>query len=183
MKHKTITVLPLEEIRVLKQIIIVNDSQKNDEISLGYILYERKMSQDYKFNETPKEKRDFKYYLDYPKQESFPNDKVDDIFLQSIKNRFPKSKLKNHLIICNVDLEKIKMLQNQPNESSQIQITPDFSVVDLSTIAGKQFEQAFKQIKIYADFRLEDIKNLAFFGYYDLNDVEIINKIQEIKFI
>jgi hypothetical protein len=183
MQQKTITVLPLDEIRILKQIIIINDSQDNREISIGYILYERKMSQDYKFIETPKEERDFTYYLDYPKQDSYPNDNVDDILLQSVRNRYPKSKLINHSIICNVDLEKINMLQNPPSELSQIQITPDFSGIDISTLVGKQFEQAFKQIKIYADFRLEDIKNLAFFGYYDLNDDEIINKVREVRFV
>ena len=183
MQQKTITVLPLDEIRILKQIIIINDSQDNREISIGYILYERKKSQDYKFIETPKEERDFTYYLDYPKQDSYPNDNVDDILLQSVRNRYPKSKLINHSIICNVDLEKINMLQNPPSELSQIQITPDFSGIDISTLVGKQFEQAFKQIKIYADFRLEDIKNLAFFGYYDLNDDEIINKVREVRFV
>lgn len=183
MQQKTITVLPLDEIRILKQIIIVTDSQYSNEISIGYILYERKMSQDYKFIETPKEKRDFTYYLDFPKQDSYPNDNVDDILLQSVKNRFPKSKLINHSIICNVDIDKVKVLQNQSSELSQIQITPDFSGIDLSTLVGKQFEQAFKQIKIYADFKIEDIKNLAFFGYYDLNDNEIINKIREVKFV
>lgn len=178
MKHQTITILPLDKMRVLKQVIIL----KND-ISIGYILYERKLSPDYKFVETPEDEKDFNYYFEYPKQESFPKDNLDDIILQTIRNKYPKSITYNHSIICNVDEDKIKTLKNRATEKGSIQITPDFSKVDLSTLAGQQFEQYYIDVNIYADFRLEDIKNLFFYGNYDMDDDFIINELRKIEFI
>lgn len=184
MKPKTITVLPIDELRVIKQIFLTKESKHNDnDISIGYILYERKFTGNYKFTETPKEKRDFKYYLEYPRQDSYPNDSIDDLILQSVKNTYPKSIVKSHSLICNIDKEKIEILQDRPSEKSHIKITPDFSGRDFNKIAGREFDWIQKKITIYADSINEELKNVSFFGYYDLDDQEILPEVDEIKFI
>ncbi len=180
---KTISVLPMEEIRVIKQIMLISEFANNREYSIGYILYERKLTDNYKFKETPKEKKDFSDYLEYPRQDSYPNDNVDEIILQSIRNTFPKSTLRNYSLICNVDIDRVKILQNRPIEQSEITFTPDFSQVDIYELAGKSFNGLRKPVKIYSDFTKESIQNLYFQGYYNLEDREILNKIDKIDFI
>lgn len=183
MEPKVITVLPIDEMRVIKQIFIVTESRQNNEISIGHILYERKFTTNYKFKETPKEERNFDYYLEYPKQDSYPNDQLDHLILQSIRNTYPKSVIRNHSVICNVDKEKIEVLRNRLTEKSSIKITPGFSDIDIYNIAGKQYKWIEKEITIYADSIFEEFKNPWFFGYYDVNESEILERIMEIKFL
>lgn len=59
-------------------------------------MYKRILSTNYKFIEVPESQRDFSYYIDYPKQDLYPNDNVDNLILQSIRNSYPKSLVKNH---------------------------------------------------------------------------------------
>lgn len=180
---KTISILPMEEIRVIKQIMIISEFANNREYSIGYILYERKLSDTYKFKETPKEQRDFSYYLEYPRQDSYPNDNLDDIILQSVRNTFPKSTLRNYSLICNVDRDRIQMFQNRQFEQSEIAFTPDFSQIDIYELIGQSYSGLRKPIKIYNDFTKESIQNLYFQGYYNLGDKQILNKIDKIVFI
>ncbi|MBI1770009.1 MAG: hypothetical protein HY015_03565 [Bacteroidetes bacterium] len=182
MEPTVITFLPIEDMRVLKQIILVNDSKYGRDVSIGYILYEREFSSNYKFKETPKEEKDFKYHLEYPRQDSYPNDKVDDLILQSIKNTFPKSRLRNHSIVCNIDQQKLMALQNRTVEKSDVQITPDFSGIDIYSLAGKQFKTVRKVFSIYSESQIDDITNLAFFGYYDISDNKILDGVLKVKF-
>lgn len=183
MDIKTISVLPIEEIRVIKQIMIVSEFANNKEYSIGYILYERELSDNYKFKETPKGERDFSYYLDFPRQDSYPTDNLDEIILQSIKNSFPKSTLRNYSLICNVDKERIERLQNRQFEQSEISFTPDFSQTDFHRFVGQSFDGLRKPIKIYNDFTKESIQNLYFQGYYNLNDRQMLDRIDSTKFI
>lgn len=184
MKTKTFTILPIENIRIVKQLFIVKESRHNDnDISIGYILYERKLNDQYKFVETPKEERDFNYHLEYPRQDSFPNDNIDDLILQSVKNSYPKSLVKNHSIISSLDEEKIEIFQDRPTEKSHIKITPDLSGLDLNKMVGREFEWIQMKVTIYVDSSREDLKNVAFFGHYDINDKNILDQINDIKFI
>lgn len=57
----TISFLPIEEMRILKQIIIVSDFPKDRELSVGYIVYERILTDRYKFKETNKKSDGFDY--------------------------------------------------------------------------------------------------------------------------
>jgi Mor family transcriptional regulator len=183
MESRLITVLPESELRILKQIFIVTESRHKNDISIGYILYERKFAEGYTLKETPIEERDFKYYLEYPRQDSFPKDNVDDLILQSVRNSYPKSIVKNHSIVCNVDKEKIDLFRKRPVEKSFIKITPDFSNTDFRVLAGKQFKYAQKELNIYADYNLEEITNLSFFGSYNYNDNLILDKFNEVIFL
>jgi hypothetical protein len=184
MKTKTFTILPIEEIRIVKQLFIVKESRHNDnDISIGYILYERKLTDKYKFAETPKEEQDFNYFLEYPRQDTFPNDNIDDLILQSVKNSYPKSLVKNHTIFSSLDEEKIEIFQDRPTEKSHFKITPNLSVLDLNKLVGREFEWIQKKITIYIDSSREDLKNVAFFGHYEINDKNILDQISDVKFI
>lgn len=181
--QRKITILPTDEMRIIKQIIIISDLNDNTNKQIGHILYERKLSSDYKFIETPKDKKDFSYYLEYPKQESFPNDNIDDVFLQSVRNLYPNSIVKNHSLISNVDIDKIESLKKQKIEESAFQITPDFITPNIFSLAGREFEQTYFKVNLYKNINTEEISNIVFYGYYNIDNNQIIEKINDIKFI
>lgn len=183
MKTTTIKILPIEELRIIKQITLISQFANNQDYSIGYILYERKLTKEYKFVETPEEEKDFKYYMEYPRQDSYPNDNIDELILQSIRNSFPKSTLRNHSIICNVDIDKKERMQNREFRINNIQFTPNFSQIDMNDLKGKSFEGLNISIKVYNDYKLEGIENLFFQGYYNLNDLNVLDELDTIQFI
>jgi len=183
MGTKTIEFLPLDEMRIVKQIIIVENYKSDTDSVIGYILYERPLSQEYKFKLIPERERDFSYYLNYPKQEYFPSDNIDDILLQAVRNSHPKSEVRNHSLVCNVEIDRINTLKNMRVESGNIRITPDFSGVDIYSLAGRNFNFAEQEINIYASLPIENPNDKCFFGYYDITDTEIVNKIMNVKFL
>lgn len=115
---REIKFLPVEEMSVLKQVYIVSDFQGTGDFRIGYLLYLRKLSDTYRFVEVEEEKKDFNYHLTYPKQEYFPNDVLDELILQSVKNIYPKSYTFSHSILFTMDLELIERLKDRPHERS-----------------------------------------------------------------
>lgn len=183
MENQTISLLPTQEMRIIKQIFLIYESGSKQELSIGYVMYQRKFSDNYKFKETPKEQKDFSYYLDYPKQEMYPHDEVDETIFQAIKNTYLKSRLINFSLIFNVDEEKVKRLQGRPYEQSEIIFRPSISTFDLERYIGQHFSVLRKQIKIYQDYTKESIQNIAFLGLYDLQDKSILDKVSNIEFL
>jgi hypothetical protein len=183
MSRSIVNILPIEECRIIKQIIIVSEVS-NKEISIGYILYEREFSEKYKFSDvSEEEKKDFLYYLDFPKQKSYPKDNVDSLILQSVLNKFPKSFVKNYTLISSTDQERIATLQNIPTVKCILDFTPDFSKLDLYKLVGKQFDGLNFSVNLYSDLEKEQIQNQRFFGNYDLEETSILDDIQKIKFL
>lgn len=166
--------------RIVKQIFIVTNSNDKD-ITLGYVLYERKLSEEYKFKETPKEERDFSYYLEYPKQDTYPNDSIDDLILQTFRNQYPKSSLKNYSVLCNINVNNIETMKNKHVEKFYFGITPDFSGVDTYSLAGRSFGADQKEINLYSDSKVGTISRVS--GYYELNDNATIEKIRTVNFL
>jgi hypothetical protein len=180
---ETITILPLEEIRVIKQIVIVTDYANNKEFPIGYILYERHLTNSYKFKEVPESEKDFDYYFNYPNEAVYPKDRLDDIIFQAVRNTFPKSVTRNYNVIFNIDMDRVKTLQNRQVVKNEMTFTPDCSQVDIYNLSRQSFSGLRKEIKIYNDFRLDDIKYLAFNGYYNLKDKQILSDLDQITFI
>ena len=183
MENQTITLLPIDEMRIIKQIFLIYESGNKQEFSIGYVMYQRMLSDNYKFTETPIKEKDFSYYLDYPKQEMYPHDDVDETILQSINSTYPKSRLINFSLIFNVDGEKVKRLQNRPFEQSEIIFRPSISTTDLTRYLGQHFTVLRKQIKIYQDYTKESIQGLSFLGLYNLKDVSILDKVDSVEFL
>lgn len=50
------SILPIDELRIVKQIFIVSEIPNGD-ISIGYILYERRFESNYRFKEKKEEDR------------------------------------------------------------------------------------------------------------------------------
>lgn len=177
-----ISVLPQNEIRIIKEIIIVSDHENRD-TSLGSIFYERDFSPEYKMEEIEEENRDFTYYLNYPKQEYFPTDDLDGIILQSIKNSFPKSIIRNFIYFSTADVQRLKNLKKRPIESTTILFSPLLISQNYQTLSNSNQHFYYPKINIYRDSKKEDAANLAFFGNFDLNDRTILSRLRDINFI
>lgn len=179
---ETISFLPIEDMRILKQIIIVSDFPRDRELSVGYIVYERTLTNSYRLKEVDKKSNDFNYLMDFPKQELYPHDNIDDIIFQAVQNQYPKSVVRNHHLLFNVDQEKVKRLKDRETVVSQISFTPDFSSFDIFSNGRRSFDGLVKQVTIFNDFSLDYIRNVAFNGYYNLQDQQILNDIRPIVF-
>ncbi|MGE6355331.1 hypothetical protein ACQKCJ_15800 [Flavobacterium sp. NPDC079362] len=177
-----VNVLPQNEIRIIKEIIIVSD-QENRDTSLGSIFYERYFSSEYKIEEIEEENRDFTYYLNYPKQEYFPIDDLDGIILQSIKNSFPKSSIRNFIYFSTGDVERLENLKNRPIEKTTIMFSPLLISQNYQTLSNSSQQFYRPEINIYRDSKKQDVENIAFFGNFDLNDRTILSRLRDINFI
>lgn len=183
MENQTTALLPMEEMRIIKQIYLIYESGSKQDLSIGYVMYQRNFSENYKLKETPKDERDFFFFVDYPKQEMYPHDDIDETIFQAIKNTYPKSRLINFSLIFNVDWEKVHRLQNRPFEKSEIIFRPSISTLELERYVGQHFTVLRKQIKIYQDYTKESIQNIAFLGLYNLQDKSILDRLDRIEFL
>ena len=73
---------------------------------------------------------EFLRLLNYPKQELFPNDELDDIILNSVKEKYPKSFIRNTQISFDSDIEKIKIITKVPKQISTIEVRPNFGQIE-----------------------------------------------------
>ena len=175
--------LDLNDWKIMKEIHIVSKNSYDQEIVIGVIAYLRKIQKDYYLKDDP-EPNQFLKLLNYPKQELFPKDNLDDIILNSIKDRYPKSYVRNTQISFDSDLEKIKIITQVPKQAATIEIRPNFSQIDLSNILGQSFNVFNKSVNIYQHFLADSIKALYFTGTCDFeNREETFRQLYEIEFL
>ncbi len=179
----TIKVLPVNEMKIVKQINLQIQNRNGIDITAGIILYYREISDTYKFNKKKKEDRDFFHFINYPGQEDYPNDDLDNLILQAIKFDFPKAKINSDLLFSTSDVERYENLTKRPYEKAELTFIPDFSGIDLNQLPKKSFTGFRKQINIYVDGSGELIKNRFFKGYCDfMNHEAIYDRLDQIEF-
>lgn len=177
-----VKMLDFSDWRILKEINIVSKTNYDQEIVIGTILYERNISKDY-YLKDDNEPNSFLRLLNYPKQDLFPTDLLDEIIFNAIKEKFPKSFVKNYEIAFSSDLEMINRIQSKPYEQTTLEIRPNFSQIDLNLLTTKSFNFPIIAIKIYQDFTKESIKGHYFMGICDYKDhTETFDKIIKIEF-
>ncbi len=180
---KTIQMLDFQEWKIMKEIHIISQNSYDREIVIGRIVYLREVQNDY-YLEKDSEPNEFLRLLNYPKQELFPQDLIDEIILNAVKEQFPKSLVRNTQISFDSDLEKIKIITQVPKQTAIFEVRPDFSQVDLSTLVGKQLNIFIKNINIYQHFTTDSIKGKYFTGICDFhNQKDIYKKLDEVEFL
>ncbi len=180
---KSIKLLDFNDWKIMKEIHIVSQNSYDQEIVIGVIAYLRKIQKDYYLKDDP-EPNQFLKLLNYPKQELFPKDNLDEIILNSIKDKYPKSFVRNTQISFDSDLEKIKIITQVPKQIATIEVRPNFSQIDLSKILGQSFNVFYKSVNIYQHFLADSIKGLYFTGNCDFeNREETIKQLFEIEFL
>ncbi|MEJ4087066.1 hypothetical protein [Galbibacter orientalis] len=179
----TITVLPVHEMKIIKQVNLVIQNRNGIDVTVGFILYDRKFSETYKFKDKTKDEKDFFHFITYPKQEDYPSDDLDSLILEAINSDFPKAQVKSNLLFSSSDVEYYENLINRPSEKAELNFIPDFSGIDISRLPNKSFKGFRKEINIYVDGSTEIIKNRVFKGYCDFeNHEQIYDRLDEIYF-
>ncbi len=187
MLTKTIKGLNQDEQRILKQIVSVLD-RHNNESEVGSILYSRLITEEYNLikqaQEDEKQSNSIdKFLTEYPKQKNYPVDEIDRIILGAIKSIYPKSIVKNELILFNVDLERLQVLRNRNIIKSEMYLCPDLAnVYNPGQYAGKEFKVPTITFNIYSYYMSEFLEGQTFFAKYNLMNKEVLEKLSHVKF-
>lgn len=182
-----ITGLRNDQVRILKQIIIVSD-RNNTETELGSIFYKRLITPRYnlaKQAEADKAEKDqfAKFFGDSPQQENYPVDEIDKMIISAIKRNYPKSILRNDLILFNTDLEKLSILKNRNAIRSKIFVSPEFTLgEDLSKYVGKNFSAPLINLNIYTYQNPNSLEGVVFYGTYPLDRETEIENLSNVEF-
>jgi|GEM_PF-1317555 len=190
MEERVLEWLDMDEMKVLKQIIIISD-RKNGETELGSIIYTRPLTEQYNFKKQQEEDEKAsdsiaRLVQEYPKQKNYPNDGIDKIILDAVKNSYPKSVLRNDTILFNVDSEKINVLKKRMVTPSTIYFSPEFSNASMfsnfSEFVGKQFKAPKINLNVYSFFKPEFLEGHIFYANYDAKDANALDALITVKF-
>ncbi len=182
MRENRISFLPADKIRIAKKVTLVAKFGEQ-EFSIGYFLYERLFNENYKMLEVPEEEKDFTYRFEYPQERLFPIDEIDNLILQSVTKRYPKAGVRSFLIASTLEQENLTRMTDRPFETGKFVFHPSLANVDINQFVGKEFIQLSTDIKVYNDFRNEEIRSLTFVGYFDVRDRQILDKAREVRFL
>jgi hypothetical protein len=186
MEEKTLKWLDINDLKILKQIIIISDRQ-NGEYELGQLIYTRPLTTQYNFKkqeEVDKTTSAFERLLEgYPKQKNYPNDRIDEIIFDSIRKTFPKSILRNDTIFFNVDEEKISLLKNKNAIKSAIYFSPEFSdIVNVFDYVGKTFKAPRIGINIYSYSKSDLLDRQIFYANYNVKEEIVLENLNTVQF-
>lgn len=185
MEIKTLEFLPIEDVHIIKQINL-NISVNGNLETIGYVYYKRKFADDYKLREVAEEEKDFNYKFNYPPQNIFPTDRLDQIILEAIKSKFPDSDTYNYLIVANIDLDMESRITNRPTEKAILDIFPDIKNLDVYSVisSNKTYRGIRLDINVYGNYSKERINNLFFKGYYIADDENhFLSEFSRVQFI
>ena len=189
MEERVLKWLDMDEMKVLKQIIVISD-RKNGEAELGSIIYTRPLTKHYNFKrqqeEDEKEKDSntlSRLIQEYPKQRNFPNDRIDEIILGAIKSSHPKSIVRNDTILFNVDSEKIDVLTNRISIPSTIYFSPEFSnASNFYDFVGKEFRAPKIDVNVYSFYKPEFLDGHIFYATYNASEENVLDDLRTVKF-
>jgi glycerophosphoryl diester phosphodiesterase len=184
LNHPTIKILPVDEMRIVKRINIISQTQFDPEAVIGYVFYERQFSQDYKLAERIKNENDPFNLAPYPTQKDFPNDEIDEIILNAVREKFSKSSVRDEIMFSTFDIDQLNNFINRPSAKANFIVKPDFNGQDLNWLVGRSYNTFAKEINIYVNGSLKLIENLAFWGICDFaRHEEIYTRLDLIKFL
>lgn len=186
MEEKILKWLDINDLKILKQIIIISD-KPNGEFELGQVIYTRPLTTEYNLKKQEEEDKTTnsleRLLQEYPKQKNYPNDRIDEIIFDSIRKTFPKSILRNDTIFFNVDEEKLSLLKNKNVIKSAIFFSPEFSdIVNVFDYAGKTFKATQIAINIYSYYKTDLLEGRIFYANYNVTEENVLDRLNTVKF-
>ena len=187
METKELKSLDSSEFKVLKQITLISD-RPNSEYEIGTILYSRPLTPTYNFKKQEEEDRTTtpmqRLFQEYPNQEKYPHDRIDEIIFDAIKLCFPKSKLKNSTIMFDVNEGKLRNFKKSRQISvSKIHFLPDLSGADdISRLSGRNFKSTWMKLNIYSFCKSILLENRSFTGYYNISEEDVLDSLETVTF-
>lgn len=186
METKTLKWLDINDLKILKQIIIISAGQ-NGEYELGQIIYTRPYTTQYNLKKN--EEKDItannanRLLHEYPKQKNYPNDRIDEMIFDSIKQTFPKSILRNNTIFSTLDQEKLSLLKKKKIIRSAIYFSPEFSENEnVFDYVGKTFKAPKIGINIYSYFKSNLLEGRIFYANFNVIEEVVLEKINTVTF-
>ena len=168
---------------IIKEINIVSKNQYGEEITIGFIIYKRNITDDYKLNDDP-EQDPIKRLLDYPKQSLFSVDELDELILSSVQRKFPKSFVRNYQVVFDSDQRQYDYILKRHFEKAALEVRPDFSNLNIFNTTKKTFPGFYREINIYQDFTQKSIQSIFLTANCNFErSEEIINKLKQIEFL
>ncbi|MFV0419348.1 MAG: hypothetical protein ACK5KT_11530 [Dysgonomonas sp.] len=182
-QRKVFSILPFEEWRIVKQIIVNgelpfsewNDKNIRRDVDLGYFLYERPISKDYKISDANEDGTPLSY-IDYYKSENYPHDYVDEKLLEIVKSSYPNSRVNCYTVLTNSEREFIDNLQQPPSKNITIRLMP---TVPFDKLNERGYYYLLQNLKLYASLSSSFIENISgFSGFFELDkEDEVFNTI------
>lgn len=166
---KTITVLPVEEVKFVKTISLDMDFCGRN--YTAKIVYKRNLSPDYPMDSTKRSKVD--EMMSYFPEECYPQDVIDGLIFKSVQERYPSAKVHTRLMLCDCERDEIiRELSNYPQETFHIRIHPRIDSIETIQNMGKiEWRVFLKTLPLYLTNTTdrELFKNEGSILYYDLN--------------
>ncbi len=171
--------LPVDEWKIVRQIIIIAPAAWGKETEVGYIMYSRPITESYKMKPVAQGDR-FAYMLNSHKEEYYPKDYVDEIILKMITDAYPKSIVKYSIICTSSDEEAINRLQVPMNKKVTITLTPQLMPEDYK--APRSFYYLRQDITLYAAWLPTLIEPIhSFIGSFSLDkEDKVFNAIDNV---
>lgn len=175
---KEIEWLEENEMKILKQIIIISGVQNE----LGSIIYTRPLTDNYNFKkkkeDDEKEKNLFgNSFQEYPKQENYPYDKLDEIILSSVRKDYPNSFCRNHSILLDVDKNIISKIKNRSVLKSYIFFRPNLDEHFVEDLCLQRID-----INIYCNDQSKNLGKPTFYVRYDATEPFIMDNLSMVEF-
>lgn len=175
-----IKMLNADQWKIMKEISIVSKNRHDIEIVVGTIYYQRDITKNYKLGNDHEPDKIIRL-INYPKQDLFPQDNLDNLILSAITNKFPNSFVKSYEIFFNADSAKFEHFRKRPSEKAIIEVRPDFSQVNYQSLVENSFSLYRKEINIYQEFLKDSIQFQFFSSICDFaTHGETIKKLNEI---
>lgn len=175
-------VLLAEEMKIIKRINIVSKDNFDKDIIIGFLLYKRNQTFNYKFK-TFDEDKNYLSLLSPVSEDRYPSDEIDDLILTTVKNKYPMSFVINRLLFTTLDVDNLNRLIERPYEKCDIKISPDISKKSVLELMGRDIICFHKNIKIYMDLSSKFLKNIYLSGTCDFNrQAEIVKLLNEVLF-
>lgn len=164
----------MQDIVFVKRVNIVSRNRFDKDFIIGFILYERRHTNEYRFTPKKAVEKNSHFLGPYPKQEDFPKDELDNLILHTVHSSYPNSNVHNVIMSTSSDVEMIENWKNRPFEQLEINIAPDFSGQNMEMLSGRGFYKYRRMVNIYVEGSSEMIKEIVLFGQCDLSSHEQI---------
>lgn len=167
--------LPIEEHGIVKVIELTKIGIKKKTIR-AFIIYMRLFDADYKTKDSLSNidyKRLFKDKL--IDEADYPEDNLDRLILNIVKKEYPDSKLTNHLVRFNEEIESIKSsyISGKTKNNCIIYLIPN---VCFDYVGSKLYKYLISlDLFINSNDEYKEFFNEGYFHSYDVTDKEEIN--------
>lgn len=145
-RRNHIAILP-ESMWRIKKTIFLND----DDINEGEVVYFRSLSQDYKMNgpQAMTVEDRFNRIVHGTPEDEYPRDKLDEIILQKIVERYPNAKVKSATFLFTTDLANLRIKKEKEQYNCDMYFLPIFFQDQWNPIVDEQNQVSIKLEVLY----------------------------------